>query len=194
MPGDKLEDWTPTTAQRRVRDAVAEIFMVEPAAVVGRGRRRPLPQVRHAAMWVIRQCFPHMSYPMIGRLFGGRDHSTVIHGVRNTEARRGRDAKFAELLDQMVVGFGVSGGGLEVNDEVRARMEAVTARIRTRGKDSGHLFERRVAEPMRTVLPKNDFSTRGAEGMIETERQDIGLRQGSAALAEALAREGMVCR
>ena len=36
------------------------------------------------------------SLPDIGRRFGGRDHTTVIHGVRRIEELRAKDAQIAE--------------------------------------------------------------------------------------------------
>jgi hypothetical protein len=36
---------------------------------------------RHIAMWEIKQQRPDMSFPAIGRWFGGRDHSSVCHAV-----------------------------------------------------------------------------------------------------------------
>lgn len=41
---------------------------------------------RHEAMWILREA-TELSYPAIGRLFGGRDHSTVIAACRKVEAR-----------------------------------------------------------------------------------------------------------
>ena len=39
------------------------------------------------------------SLPEIGRMFGGRDHTTVMHGVKRVEQLRETDAAFAEDID-----------------------------------------------------------------------------------------------
>jgi chromosomal replication initiator protein len=39
------------------------------------------------------------SLPEIGRRFGGRDHTTVLHAVRKIEALTGNDAAFAEEIE-----------------------------------------------------------------------------------------------
>ncbi|WP_370208846.1 helix-turn-helix domain-containing protein, partial [Pararhodobacter marinus] len=39
------------------------------------------------------------SLPEIGRRFGGRDHTTILHGVRKVEELRGTDSQLAEDLD-----------------------------------------------------------------------------------------------
>ena len=55
-----------------------------------RGSRRTkvfiLP--RQLAMYEIKTQRPDLSYPMIGKWFGGRDHTTVLHAVRKIEAEK----------------------------------------------------------------------------------------------------------
>jgi len=46
----------------------------------GKSRQRPLVTARQTAMYVFRE-LTDLSYPAIARLFGGRDHTTVIHAV-----------------------------------------------------------------------------------------------------------------
>jgi chromosomal replication initiator protein len=53
-------------------------FSVE--ALRGKSRQRPLVTARQIAMYVFRE-LTDLSYPAIARLFGGRDHTTVIHAV-----------------------------------------------------------------------------------------------------------------
>lgn len=79
---------------REVADAhgllVSDLLMAssEPGA-----RARKRAHARQEAMVLIGERFPHMSLPMIGTFFGGRDHTTVIyarkaHADRKAEARR----------------------------------------------------------------------------------------------------------
>jgi chromosomal replication initiator protein len=75
---------TETVVKPRTDDEMlAEIalylgFSVE--ALRGRSRQRPLVTARQIAMYVFRE-LTDLSYPSIARLFGGRDHTTVIHAV-----------------------------------------------------------------------------------------------------------------
>ena len=79
--GDLLTD---TYVKPRTDDEMlAEIavilgFSVE--ALRGKSRQRPLVTARQMAMYVFRE-LTDLSYPAIARLFGGRDHTTVIHAV-----------------------------------------------------------------------------------------------------------------
>lgn len=45
------------------------------------GKWQPLARQRHVAMWMCRQYTGH-SYPRIGQNMGGRDHATIMYGVK----------------------------------------------------------------------------------------------------------------
>lgn len=47
-------------------------------------RAKPLIIPRHMAMWLCKK-LTMASLPTIGRTFGDRDHTTIIHGIRNIE-------------------------------------------------------------------------------------------------------------
>lgn len=61
---------------------VAERSGFSTSQILMRDRRQPLTSVRHVAMLLARERFPDISFTKIGRHFGGRDHSTVINGIR----------------------------------------------------------------------------------------------------------------
>lgn len=180
-PG-RTGSWTPSARQRQVRDAVARIFEVEPHALIGRSRRRPVVQYRHTAIWVIRKCFPALTFEMIGQLFGGRDHSTVMAGIRNVDERRRRDRAFAALTDAMRDGFGVQDDG-PFPPELRLRVAAICAEL----ADAAEQPVRPPPPPApRKVLPKNDFAADDSDARKRHHASD--------ALGRAIAREGLVCR
>ena len=70
-------------------------FSVE--AMKGKSRQRPLVSARQSAMYIFRE-LTELSYPAIARLFGGRDHTTIIHGVDKTQ-RLMRERK--QVYDQV---------------------------------------------------------------------------------------------
>ena len=45
-----------------------------------------------------------MSYPALGRFMGGRDHSTIIHAVKVTQARLGHDPELAGKVSALIGG------------------------------------------------------------------------------------------
>ncbi len=59
---------------------IAVILGYSVEALRGKSRQRPLVTARQTAMYVFRE-LTDLSYPAIARLFGGRDHTTVIHAV-----------------------------------------------------------------------------------------------------------------
>ena len=66
-------------------DATATMYDFTVEELCGRSRRRPLVTARQVAMYVCREV-TDLSYPVIGRAFGGRDHTTVIHAVEKIGA------------------------------------------------------------------------------------------------------------
>lgn len=59
--------------------------------IIGAGRKREVVAARQLVMWEIKTIIkPEASYPEVGRLFGDRDHTTVLHAVRRVEAMKAR--------------------------------------------------------------------------------------------------------
>jgi chromosomal replication initiator protein len=79
--GDLLTDTfvKPRTDDEMLTE-IATILGFSVEALRGRSRQRPLVAARQTAMYVFRE-LTDLSYPSIARLFGGRDHTTVIHAV-----------------------------------------------------------------------------------------------------------------
>src|SRR3972149_6419841 len=90
MAEDVLQDLGPAHATApispgRILAATSESFGVSITDLEGPSRRQPLARARQVAMYLVRD-LTHLSLPKIGLLFGGRDHTTVLHGV-NTVAK-----------------------------------------------------------------------------------------------------------
>ena len=90
MAEDVLQDLGPAYAAvpispGRILAATSESFGVSITELEGPSRRQPLARARQVAMYLIRE-LTDLSLPKIGQLFGGRDHTTVLHGV-NTVAK-----------------------------------------------------------------------------------------------------------
>jgi chromosomal replication initiator protein len=76
---------------------IAVILGFSVDALRGKSRQRPLVTARQMAMYVFRE-LTDLSYPAIARLFGGRDHTTVIHAVDKVQ-RLMRERK--QIYDQV---------------------------------------------------------------------------------------------
>ena len=76
-----------------IRQKTAEAWGVTVENLVSKRRNRPLTVPRQVAMYLIKTTLD-LPYTEIGALFGGRDHSTVIHSVNKVEAEMASDAEF----------------------------------------------------------------------------------------------------
>ena len=84
---------------QRILEAVSTAFELPVDEFVGRGRRRHVVPARQAAMHLCRE-LTDLSFPAIGRLFDGRDHTTVVHAVAASWHRAEISAEYAALLEQ----------------------------------------------------------------------------------------------
>jgi chromosomal replication initiator protein len=74
-----------------IQRTVCHFYRIDRAEMSSKRRARAVVRPRQVAMYLSKVLTPR-SYPEIGRKFGGRDHSTVIHAVRLIEDLRTRDA------------------------------------------------------------------------------------------------------
>ncbi len=75
-----------------IQTQVAEHFRIRKAEMTSARRAREVARPRQVAMYLSKQLTPK-SLPDIGRRFGGRDHTTVIHAVKQIERLRAADAE-----------------------------------------------------------------------------------------------------
>ena len=82
----------------QVRSRTAEVWGVSVEALMSKRRNRTVTVPRQVAMYLIKT---HLDLPFsdIGVLFGGRDHSTVIHSVGKVEHQMRRDRQFRERIE-----------------------------------------------------------------------------------------------
>ncbi len=89
----------PVTASLII-DHTADMFGFTVDQLTGGSRQRPLVDARQIAMYVTRNS-TDMSYPQIGKSFGNRDHTTVMHAVRKIEARMGERQKIFDKVTEL---------------------------------------------------------------------------------------------
>jgi len=81
-----------------IQRQVAAHYNIRLADMASARRSRTIARPRQIAMYLAKQLTPR-SLPEIGRKFGGRDHTTVMHAVKVIEQMKGTDPAFAEDLD-----------------------------------------------------------------------------------------------
>lgn len=77
-----------------IRDAVCRYFGVLPIEVESSRRQGAVVYPRQIAFYLARIHTPY-SYPQIGRRFGDRDHTTIMHGVRKIQLQMKTDWRVA---------------------------------------------------------------------------------------------------
>ncbi len=77
---------------------MARHYNVSKQDLLSNRRTRTIVKPRQVAMYLAKMMTPR-SLPEIGRRFGGRDHTTVLHAVRKIEDLVGADTKLAQELE-----------------------------------------------------------------------------------------------
>jgi chromosomal replication initiator protein len=82
-----------------ILEETANYFSLSTGDLMSKSRSRPLTNARHIAMYLTREC-TGLSLVKIGEIFGGRDHTTVLHAINKvTEEMRARDTVFRQVQD-----------------------------------------------------------------------------------------------
>ena len=92
---------SPLTPQDIIR-RVAAHFALSPEVLTGNKRKPALVFARQTAMYLCREILG-TSYPVLGQIFGGKDHSTIIYSIKKIEkylvAHKNAHTKMTELKD-----------------------------------------------------------------------------------------------
>jgi chromosomal replication initiator protein len=83
-----------------IQQRVSKAFGISRAELVGSTRAATPLNARQVAIYLTRE-LTDLSLPQIGRLYGGRDHSTVLNSIRRAEARCGEDPTLAARVDEL---------------------------------------------------------------------------------------------
>lgn len=83
-----------------IQRKVSEHYNIRLSDMIGPKRVRSYARPRQIAMWLCKQ-MTSRSLPEIGRRFGGRDHTTVMHGVKRVEELKVMDSQIADDLEML---------------------------------------------------------------------------------------------
>jgi chromosomal replication initiator protein len=85
-----------------ILDTTATVFGFSVDELCGSNRRRPLVNARQIGMYVFRDLTDY-SYPAIGREFGNRDHTTVIHAVEKISGLMKERRQVYDQVTELIV-------------------------------------------------------------------------------------------
>ena len=83
-----------------ITQAVAEHYRIKVDELFNKKRTQNIAYPRQVAMYLCRE-LADMSYPRIGELFGGRDHTTVIHAYEKISNKSKEDSKLQKDLNTL---------------------------------------------------------------------------------------------
>lgn len=95
--GAEKERRTQRVRPSTIISKTAQYFSYKPSDLTGSSRKAPLATARHTAMYVLYTDM-NIPYEQIGMLFGGRDHTTVMHAVEKITERLKTDPGIGKII------------------------------------------------------------------------------------------------
>ena len=83
-----------------IQRVVADQYSLKPAELKAKDNSRRITEPRQVAMFLCRE-LTDSSLPEIGRAFGGKHHTTVLHSIRKVEERLGKDPRVRTLMNRL---------------------------------------------------------------------------------------------
>jgi ATPase involved in DNA replication initiation len=87
-----------------IQKFVADYYNLKMVDLKSRNNSKSVAMPRQVAMYLCKE-LTRASLPEIGRSFGGKHHSTVIHSIRKVEDLRKKDSDFNTLMGNFLEGF-----------------------------------------------------------------------------------------
>lgn len=103
--GEALKDIMPPPQPKKItieciQKEVCKFYGLSLNDLLSKKRNKQLVYPRHIAMFICRK-MTDASFPLIGDQFGGRDHTTVMHGVEKIEKEASTDQTVASILEKI---------------------------------------------------------------------------------------------
>ena len=88
-------------------DKVCDYFAIQPNKMLERTRFRKYSQPRYLAMVITRIKMPKKSLRQIGRIYGGYDHATVLHAIKQIANYIEMDEDYRDEVDDLLKHFDI---------------------------------------------------------------------------------------
>jgi chromosomal replication initiator protein len=79
---------------------ISHFYNLDESLIYEKTRRKEIVRARQVAMYLLREDF-NISFPLIGRKMGGRDHTTVIHSCEKVKEDLETDVELAQEVEQI---------------------------------------------------------------------------------------------
>ena len=98
--GPVLAEEPQAPSTETILQTVANFYNIKVSDLKGQRRLKQLVRPRHVAMYLVRKN-TELSFPEIGRFFGGRDHATVQHACKKIKSEIARDADLRNAIQTL---------------------------------------------------------------------------------------------
>lgn len=101
---NKRELWEPSQHHRDTVERVAKAFDFTAFDALSRKKNARHARMRHAVIYVLHGVFPELTCREIGQVMAGRDHSTVLHSLKQASKLMREDGEFAMIVSLLLKG------------------------------------------------------------------------------------------
>ena len=92
---------SPNISSDKILRAVASFFSLKPAQLKAKNNSRPIALPRQIAMYICKE-LTNQSLPQIGKDFGGKHHTTVLHSIRKIRSLKKNDPEISSAVKAIV--------------------------------------------------------------------------------------------
>jgi chromosomal replication initiator protein len=98
---DLMDRSVPAVTVDSIQRMVADSYNLKVSDLKSKNNSQRVAFPRHVAMYLSKQ-MTRSTLPEIGRRFGGKHHSTVIHAIHKIEEKRGKENEFDRLIEKFI--------------------------------------------------------------------------------------------
>jgi len=94
-------DQSSAVSSEAVLRAVASFFSLKPAQLKAKNNSKPIALPRQIAMYICKE-LTQQSLPQIGKDFGGKHHTTVLHSIRKIDSLKKKDTEISSAVNSII--------------------------------------------------------------------------------------------
>ena len=98
---DYIVEERPTLSPDYILEKISEKYQISVKELTGSSRAAKIVFARNVCMYLMYNLLEGISLQQIGEILGGRNHATIIHGIKKISERAGEDAELSGSIDNL---------------------------------------------------------------------------------------------
>lgn len=98
---DYIVEERPTLSPDYILEKISEKYQISVKELTGSSRAAKIVFARNVCMYLMYNLLDGISLQQIGEILGGRNHATIIHGIKKISERAGEDAELSGSIDNL---------------------------------------------------------------------------------------------